>query len=382
INDAVAKILKGEDINELKIKEAKRVKYRTWFFSSLRVTTILLGILLILGGIGAGGLYVYQSGIYLEYTNPSEYGTLRVVAKIPKKDKELEDIFLKATLHFEGKDRVYAKQVRGIKLEFNADQEKESKDNFSLKSQKIILKSGKYLLVANFENEKYYQNFFLWPKIVQKRNLETKDSRVLSVTLNNAPVRLPLKVDFKVWNRLDNKDITQTSDFFVRYDKYGDWLKWSEFVRQDKDLIEKKITTGRKYRFKITNDGYQEKHHSVYVGTYQTTLNLNVEMEPVSGNLFMKSDYVGLDVLINNSSYYSTGGTNVKFKKLDSLTLKTSKTVLPSGTYFLTIKKEGFFSGGISKTRKITILPNKDTFISANYSEKDNTLDFEIEEQQ
>lgn len=324
---------------------------------------IALSFIILLGV----SFYFFKKGYHYEYLKAREYGALRIIARVSGKYKKPEENYINASLFRMEKNKY--KRVNDIIFNFKVDKNNKKTNYYSLKSQKVYLKTSNYRIRVNIENELYQKDFYLNPRITQKKERISYDAKIIQFKYKTIP-RLPLKVYYSVKDINTRNDITNETGLFIYY--YKKWLKWEVFTKIKK--YKEILTSGKKYRFKLINKGYYTKYLRLYILPYQTILALEVDLVPIPGILKLKSNYAGLDILLNNSNYYFSGGKDRRYKKIKPSTKKYQKLLLPPGDYFITVKE----SGSLSKTTKVNIESRKSTKAIIDYNSNKNLISLNI----
>ncbi len=334
---------------------------------SSNIARIILAAVIFAGLLAVGGLYSYNKGLHYEYLKSEDYGALKLAVRV-RKYKDPEDYFLKAFLYRKAGKKY--RGVEGVELKFKNEPSKVSKKYYHLSSDKLYLESSIYRLIMHVDNELFQKDFYLGPRIIQKKRKETAEYETVQLNHETAG-RLPLKANFSISDVKNNRKITRKTDIFINY--YKRWIKWPDFVKlkKFKDIF----TTGKTYKFKFERDDYYTKFLRIPVKQHQTVLTIEADMAPIPGSLLFKSKHTGLDVLLNNSEHYFTGGKNRKYRKINSATRKYQKLILSPGEYFFTVKKSG-----ITKTVKTTVESKKATRIKINYDSKKESIKLDIRE--
>ena len=329
---------------------------------------IILAIIIVLGILSGTSFYLYTEGFHYEYIKSEEYGALKLCVRIKKKYKNTQNIYINASLF--KKLRKGHRKLRDINLNFELDREKKSKNYSYFITKKIYLKASNYRTRIEVESQLYQEDFYLNPRIIQREEKDSLEAKIIQVN-NKIILRLPIMLYYSVNDRESSINITNETNLFIKYRKK--WYKWEKYIELTN--FKTLFTTGKSYRFKFSKEGYHSKLYRIYVEPYQTSLNLQVNLIPIPGILLIKSKYKGLDILLNNSNYYSSGAINRKYREIYPSQLKYQKLYLSPGDYFITVKK----SNSISKTERISIEPNKSKKILITYNEKKELININIQ---
>ncbi|MFH0974778.1 MAG: serine/threonine-protein kinase [Spirochaetota bacterium] len=372
INNTIKAYLQGKDFEKAEkdttvTKAGKAAKGAASSFS-FNIFKIFIGIVILAVILAGGAYYAYVKGMHYEYFKANEYGALSVAVKFRDTDRNPEDSYVNAFLYeFDGKT---FKKVENALFGFSLEKVKNGSKNekyYTIKSKKIYLKTANYLIHINFGNENYQKEFYLSPREVQKTNKDSADSENIEFFYRTVP-HLPLAVYYKVTDTANNNDITNDTDFSMYL--FKKWISWKDFVKikNYKDIL----ITGTTHRFQFKKDGYYPGFRKVYVEPNQTVLNMDIDLAPIPGELIVKSNYTSMDVLLNNSSYYISGGNYRKYMKIEK-NKNENRLLLAPGDYFVTVKKSA-----LTKTIKAIVESNKTIQVMIDYSKDKDSLDLEI----
>lgn len=327
---------------------------------------IIVVFVLLASAIAAGGFYLYLEGMHYEYLMADDFGALKVIVEIEKKHKMLKDKFIDINL-YRLKDNRYSR-VKDPAIKFNREAPGTSRGNYVLESEKIYLPAANYRLIAHVENELYQRDFNLKPRIEQRTNKDSFECMVIPIEVKGTPP-LPVKLYYTVNDISTGKNITYGTDLYVYYRR---WYKWPDLIKDKRfnDIF----VTGRTYKFKFIHEGYYTEYLAIALKPFQTVLTIDTEMVPVPGSLYYRANESGIDFLVNNSDYYTSGGKSRNFKKIDPAATKFNRLRLSPGQYFITAK----VSDGISKTAEVTIESGKSVKIYIDYNSSTEKIDLNI----
>ncbi len=375
VNNAIKNYIQDDrlEVEEKVSKKAAKTRgEKTISKLTANFSSIVFGIIVFVLLLGVSLFYCYQKGLYYEYFKEEEYGALRIAVRFPKKYKEPDNINIKASLlKRQGKRKRFG-IVKDFKFNFKKNNEKETKKYYYLDSQKLYLNPDHYRVQISAGNKQHYEDFFLNPRIVQKKYKDSYKEKIILLNLKSYRQVLPLKINFQVKNIADNSDITKDVKIALYSSRYRRWWKWKK-IAWNKNL-KKLITTGSKYTFVFSRKGFYTKNITLFVKHNETTLNLPVNLTPIPGRLYLRSNYEGLDVLLNNSYYYISGRFDRKYKKFTPTTRKRQRVYLAPGEYVLTVKK----NDTIYKNEKIKIKSNKPANVYIYYNDKNQKLILKI----
>ncbi|NQU65937.1 MAG: hypothetical protein HQ517_16875 [SAR324 cluster bacterium] len=342
----------------------------------LNIPSRLFGIALVvfLISVFAGGsaFWAWQKGYHYEYWFADDYGALQVTIKISKQSKQLNNIFLKTTLFSENSGKL-TEQNDAI---FRYKQDKEGKGKYSgtLTSEKVYLKTGSYLFLVYIENEQYRQNFYLAPRSFQKHQHDVMDAHHISITTGTPP-QLPVKLIYKL---SDNQTGLALPDQNSAVAIFSDnkWINWQEYIQNKNQL--QQFRSGNRFRFRFKHEGYYTAFSNVTIQPEQNILKLDLNLTPLIGELLIKSNPPGLDIRINNSTTYISGGKNPRFKPLPTLLNSYQKLTLAPGEYFLTALNRRLFFNATSSTQKLTVKSGAKTYADLSIDPQDQSVNISI----
>ena len=369
IDNTIKAFLEGKDTETAaKAKPSDTVaKSVTTTVSSVssKIFKILLAIIIIAVIVAGGSFYAYHKGLHYEYLKANEFGALSVVVKFRDKERSPEDNFVNVFL-YEHDGKTY-KDRKDVSFKFNRAVKEKNDKYYTIKSNKIYLNASNYLIHVNYGNENYQKEFYLSPRVLQKTNKDTMDSEVIEVVYKTIQ-HLPLAVFYKITNSATNADITNDVEFHIY--AFNRWMKWKDFTRfrNYKDYL----ITGMTHKFGFKKDGFYPNFKSVYVEPYQTFLNIEIGLAPIPGELVLQSNYNSLEILLNNSTRYLSGGNFRKYMEIQQ-GQNENKLLLAPGDYFVTVKKSG-----LTKTLKASVESNKSAKMVIDYNKDKETLDLVI----
>lgn len=235
---------------------------------SSRLKTALVAIPVLLVLLTAGGWTLYSLGYYHEWLKPEEYGSLSFRVIVDENYKAPEDYYIRGHLFTDTGDNAAETDI--APLRFTPLRSTDGK-NLIFRSRKLYLPEDEYRIKLQIENTLHWKSFYLEPRSVQKKNINTKNGRVLEFH-SGGPRALPLQIDFFVQDRATWENITDRSRIEVEID--GRRLSWSREVADE-------LKTGRVYRFHFEAPGYEPKIFSLLIRPEQHTLILNPRLVPI-----------------------------------------------------------------------------------------------------
>jgi hypothetical protein len=310
---------------------------------------------------------MYLKGMHYEYLMAEEFGAFRVIIKIDKKYKSLEEKYIKLDLFRVSNGKFIRVNDPEVKIE--RELAEESKSYYLLESNRVYLPASNYRLSANIENEVFQKDFSLEPRVLQKANKDNFECMTVQINPKAAP-SVPLRLYYSVNDINTKSDITDITDLYIYHNK---WMKWRDFgkLKRFDDIF----TTGRTYRFQFFNENYFINFVRISVKPFQTVLTIETDLVPLSGTLLYKSNVDGIQFLLNNSDHYVSGGKAREFKKIETANQENQKLRLSPGQYFITAKK----SSSITRTIEAAVEPGKTTNVFINYDSASDKIEIEIQ---
>ncbi len=367
INNTIRLYLEGKEITADKHKKHKGKS----FLSKVLAFTTAASILLVV--LGAGVLWSWKQGYHYEYLYAEEYGSLQIAVKIKKNHKSVDDFFISTTLFQENNGKLQKQQ--DVVFSFKEDKSAESRSYYTLTSNRVFLKRNMYKLLLYVENEQYRENFFLMPRILQRKKLDTLDGRKVLFTINKIPPKLPVRLSYSIYDIYTGDNITPTTNVSIL--RKGKWKDWSEINKTEE--ASDFFVSGNRYRFQFKKDGYYKKIYNVTIQPEQTILTMNLNLIPIPGKLLIKSNSEDIKYFLNNSTHYVSGGKNRSVKALKPLSSKYREIVLSPGEYVLSAKNKKFFFSSPPTSQRITIQSNLSLHITLNADAKNDSVSFKIE---
>ncbi len=370
--DAINMAIKGylEGGETLEAKPGKRLRIKLDIPG--RITTIIVALILV--GICAAGsaFWVWKTGTHYEYLFPQEYGALQVNIKIRKRNKTPDELFIKSMVYSESKGKL--KQLTDVQFNFQKLDTDKKAYYERLVSDKVYLKAGGYMLLFYIENEQYRQNFYLAPRSLQKSRHEMMEARQFNFSVDTPP-RLPVKLVYRLTDRQSGRPLSQQNDAISVFSKKR-WINWQDFVQSESQS--EKFKSGNRFRFRFKHEGYYTAFSNVTIQPEQNILKLNMSLAPLPGELFIKSTSPDLDILLNNSDAYISGGMSPLYKNLPSPSTSYKKVALSPGEYFLTAKNSRLYFNATSSTQKLTIQSGKKIHANLSIDSQDQSVNISI----
>jgi serine/threonine-protein kinase len=350
IKRALKRVIQGREIGDIYKPR------RTWVFWVFLVL-ILSAIL------SAGGYYLYLKGYHYEILQPDRYGSLVTSARIPATYKDPGDIYIAAVLYREvGGELV---RVEDATFRFRAKQNEQQEDSYLLESERLYLETGRYRLKVNLEGQLYWESFFLGSRSLQKQHLDTSAAQRVEIQLEQTP-SLPLEVRYTVSDIRSGEDLSDSTTFFIFLNE--NWIRWNRRSANS-------LTTGAGYRFKFERAGYYPQTFNLGIKPYQPLLQLQVQLIPHPGTLKISSDAEGLQILLDDSPAYLSGGRDRIYQALEPLEAGTRELILDPGEYLLTVKRDD----RLSRSLPVTVLSDRTVQVNVRYDKSSKVLEVAIE---
>ena len=228
-------------------------------------------------------------------------------------------------------------------------------------AERLYLETGRYRLKVNLEGQLHWESFFLGSRAFQKQHLDTSAGRRLQIQLEQTPP-LPLEVRYSATDIRTGVDLTDTTGFFLFLNNR--WVRWNRSVAAS-------LTTGTSYRFRVDHQGYYPQTFNLLIKPYQPLLQLDAQLIPYPGVLAIHSDAAGLKLLLDDSPYYLSGGTERTYSALEPLEAGGRELVLDPGEYLLTVKKDE----QLARSVQVTVYPEQTARVTVHYDKDEKTLE-------
>jgi hypothetical protein len=313
--------------------------------------------------LAAAGYYVYLKGYHYELLQPDQYGALVVSADVPASYKDPKDIYIASVLYRETEGELVRLEDTALRFRVRelAEGEADPSESYLLESERLYLQTGRYRLKVNLEGQLHWESFFLGSRRMQKQHLDTSAGRRLQIQLEQTPP-LPLEVRYRATDIRNGADLTGTTGFFVFQNNR--WLRWSRRIAAT-------LTTGASYRFRLDHPGYYPQTFNLLIKPYQPLLQLDAQLIPYPGTLEITSDAEGLTVLLDDSPYYLSGGTDRLYSALEPLVAGPRELILDPGEYLLTIEK----GEQLSRSVQVSVFSNQTARVTVRFDKDAKTLE-------
>lgn len=379
INHAIKNYINGKEISSKRL--GKRINLKSLLPVKSKGLFLFLLILIIIGLAG------YNLGFMHELLLKNQYGAMKVIIE-SQKGINLKNRDINITTFYRNKD---GKFIKSNFIYYWFSKKGNNKKNF-FESQKIYLKSNQYYLDINIKNKRYYYNFLLNSRTEQKKLISTRENERIQINYIESP-SFPLRINFNFQDMNNNREINSVD---IKFLYNSDWYDWNSFIKKNSGLIR----SGKTYYFLFTKNGYLQNKYQFDVDPYQTDLTLDIKMIQAPGILKINMNESTLNLLLNNSKYYLSGGNNSKyiriqpsiiqyllFKTVYNFIDKKSKNykdlknsiygeknlILYPGQYTLKVKKFSFFSK-ITDSQILNIIPNGMVTFNIKYDKKNKNL--------
>ncbi|HUI73174.1 MAG TPA: serine/threonine-protein kinase [Spirochaetia bacterium] len=255
LRQAVRRILKGEDIQDIFRKNRARILKP-------------LGAVAIAALLAAGAWWLYQQGTWYELFQGDRYGALVISARVDRAYKDPDEVFFQPVLYREQGNQI--KRLTGLDLAIHESAPGRTGDTYVLSTKKLYLEAGRYRLKAGLEDQLYWTSFTLGPRSIQKKSPDTANGLTVMLRQESAPTT-PLAVRYSVFSADTGEDLTSTAKVSVLMGDH--WLPL--FLARAMGLV-----PGRTYSFRVERQGYTSQEFNLIIKPYQTTLMLEARLVP------------------------------------------------------------------------------------------------------
>ena len=357
---------------------------------------ILIGVTVGLAALTVlflGGLFCYYKGYIYEYLRKREYGKLEITASIPPEYfKEMRLIYAYALLTSLGETRTedteeaseyhyrLTPKREGLLLPVLKNEEAEAPDEGQaggiLTTGDLYLRAGSYELVLYLENQKHVMRFYLYPRVLQRQNLDTEEKRCLAFRV---PVseKKRIHVDHRVSDSETGRSLYEKADIDFYFAEQERWLDWKFYHgnRRLKEYLESKLQSGAWYRFRYKVEGYYEVETEFYVETSLDSAVSEVGLIRKSGTLVVESDYEGLSILIDNRAESYIGARQKQFVRYEDTLLGQKEFSLSEGTYAITVQR----GKRVVQNAQFKISGDETTRVLVTYDTEEKSLGLEVQ---
>lgn len=348
---------------------------------------ILIGVTVGLAALTAlffGGVFCYYRGYYYEYFKAKEYGKIEVTASIPGEYfKEARLIYAYALLRYQDRDSEEAGEgqseyhyrltpERGrLPIPFRKKEEEQEEEKL-LTTSVLYLPAGNYELELYLENQKYFKSFYLFPRIIQKENLDTEEKRNLDFRITqSAPKQISIGhrvSDIETGRSL--YDVTDISFYLEDQDRWIDWKFYSSSERLRR-YLEGKLESGMWYRFRYKAPDYLEVDTKLYVESSLDSAQVDIGLVRKTGKVVIESDHAGLDILIDNREESYIGERLKDFVSYGATVDGEKEFMLPEGNYTVTVQK----GSRVVQNAQFRIASEKVTRLKVSYDAVEKSLE-------
>jgi len=317
------------------------------------IMKIVLIVLALVCSVGVSLYGLYLSGFYHEILSSSSHGALRIQLKVPRTNKDVDDLFVKAYLFIDDNGEIPDVPAQ---IKFRLKDENES--SYILESNSIYQLSGDYRVKVKFESELFWSSFFLSP-ISQNAEL-SGGSNIQTLTFEAREIESqPFKIAAKVYDYSTGADITENTSIKVKIND-----KW-HFVSDVMDSFH----SGKVYKILFEKENYHSKNFSLKIDLYQNVLDLSTKLAPKSGRVSITSEENGIRMDINGSTTYIDGGEINSLTEIRPISVEPQLLSLFPGEY--TFK---FHGKGAEKEINLTVDHTTDLNITVTYDKDEKSL--------
>jgi serine/threonine-protein kinase len=348
INTDIQRYLSGTEI-ELPVTLKLRKKTRNLVLKFI-VGLIFAGLLVV------GGLFVYNRGYYYEYLKSREYGSLEIQASVPEGYyKKLENVYALInviSLNSGSGEEPFTYNCRlepqkasisllaALFVRKEGEEEKGTEERNILTTNKIYLPAGNYNLELYLESQKFVHTFYLNPRLVQKQDVKTYDQKTMRFDLRKEKSK-PVTLFPDVFDSKTGESIYKAAKVSLYLEKEKKWIDWKKYNKSKRlrGYLTDSLRSGRSYSFKFSAPSYFPETVRCYVEHAVDTARIAVTLTKKPGKLILKSDYEGLELLIDNRKENYLGEKDKEFVRYGVTDIESREFLLPDGNYVLTVKK-------------------------------------------
>ena len=278
--------------------KTKRIKKEEILFTKgkgkkkIIVAAISFLILIVMAGAA------FYKGYHYEVFQSDKFGAFKIDIAIEKRHGE-NLRFVKSELFRKGKKQY--ESVDESNISFKKEESENDKEHF-YSSGRLYGKSGQYRAVITINNSIYTRDFFLKSRTIQKAENGNSSGHVISIKHRSTRPR-PLALKFNVRDGVTGENITDSAQMFIYF--YRRWRKWED-IKEKEELMER-IRSGRKHTFLFKHKNYISKIVRIPLKRYEIKVDLSVNLIPVPGTLYVKSNQEGVNFMVNNASHYIQG---------------------------------------------------------------------------
>ncbi len=300
--------------------------------------------------IAIGGLYSYYRGYYYEYFRARDYGKVEIKAIVPNEYfKKAGSIY--ALAYVKNRDKaeeiypvIYSYRLapqRNILFFWQNESDDEESNGQVLSSKARYLPAGNYELELYLESRKYYTSFYLNPRVIQREHMDTYKKKSLQFNLQESGPK-PISMDINITDSASGVSLDEIADISVYLEKADRWIDWKRYNRSERlrRYLEKELKSGRNYICKVQAPQYYPETVQLYVEHDMDSIQLDVSLIKKPGTLIIESNYVGLELLIDNQPESYIGDRIKHFVKYGDTVDGVKEFMLSEGNYILTVKKD------------------------------------------
>jgi hypothetical protein len=387
-NQDIKRYLEGNEITlPTTMKVGKKRHKRGGILIGVTVGLAALTVLFL------GGLFCYYKGYVYEYLRTREYGKLEITATIPPDYfKEARLIYAYALLTYldetpteaggEEPEYHYRLTPKREGLLFPVLRKTDAEDQADNRMEELLttgdlyLHAGNYELVLYLENRKHVMRFYLYPRVLQRQNLDTEEKRhlVFRVPISD---KKKIRIDHRVSDSETGRSLYDEADIDFYLAEQDRWLDWKFYHsnRRLEEYLQSKLQSGAWYRFRYMADGYYDVETKFYVETSLDSAVSEVGLIRKSGTLVVESNYAGLDILIDNRTESYIGARKKRFVRYEDTTLAPKEFPLSEGTYAITVQR----GKRIIQNAQFRIFGDTTTRVRVTYDPEEKSLGLEVQ---
>ncbi|MCH8023373.1 MAG: serine/threonine protein kinase [Candidatus Marinimicrobia bacterium] len=309
--------------------------------------------------LGAGAFLVYWQGWHHELLSRDSHGRLQVAVNLGDYPKAPDDIFIKVNIYntINGKADTLVTALQPFRARYDS-----TSTSWQLISRRIYLPSGPYIIDLALEGHRERTSILLAPRLFQVDSAPTADGQLFTFNMPELE-QDPVQLSYEIVNSITG---TPVRDARLQFSRGKGWQNWPE---SQADFI-----PGRTYRFRAQADGYENANMKLRVASYQSTVHLRIPLIPKAGELEINAEEPGLELLLNNSRYYITGGQNPAYRLIGVTGIEPTRLSLAPGTYYLTVKKQRLLQASRQNTVQVVVASGQTLRLEINYDPETETF--------
>ncbi len=329
--------------------------YRKWLIAGLCACAVLVGL--------AG--YAISRGYHNEIINQDEVGALEIELIMPPADapgirNPRAELWFRAEQGFQRVQDVALRADPGGGVASSQPVAAGARNDATVfRSDRLYIPSGRYRALLRIHGTLHQHEFLLLP-----RNLQRRATDHLVSLRHEAPDPAPIQLRYRVTDSNTRRDITDFTKLLV---KYGS--AW----RPLGDVKQSTLASGREYSFVFQQENYFPKLVRTHIHRQQPRVFLDILLQPIPGQLYIRSDTPGIEMRINDEAHYLDGKQSQRVISIEPLDTKGRRLTLAPGTYFLTLSH-----GAQERFARVNIASKERRRMLVDYDDQKNDLNYTI----